>query len=192
MPFDVVLLVLLGAALHATWNALVKSGSDKQLDSIMIALGASVVALCGVAFVPLPHIGAWPYVLGSVMIHFTYFQLVGTAYKLGDIGLVYPLMRGAAPLIVATTSGAILGETLSPLMFAGVVFISAGVLTIAADFRGGNGKAIGVALANREGLLILARMMGQERGTAMAYILLSLTSSVGFLVMLFMTIGVGR
>lgn len=52
--------------------------------------------------------------------------------------------------------------------------------------------SIGVALANREGLLILARLMGQERGTAMAYILLSLVSSVGFLGMLFMTIGVGR
>jgi drug/metabolite transporter (DMT)-like permease len=148
MPIEIVLLVLVGAALHAAWNAMVKSGSDKQLDSIMVALGASVVALCALPFLPLPHAGAWPFILASVLIHFTYYQLVGTAYKLGDIGLVYPVMRGAAPLIVATTSGAVLGETLSPLMFGGVVFISAGVLTIAADFRGGNGRAIGVALAN--------------------------------------------
>lgn len=148
MPIEIVLLVLLGAALHATWNALVKSGTDKQLDSTMVALGSGFVALCALPFLPMPHAGAWPYIIASVMVHFTYYQLVGTAYKLGDIGLVYPLMRGVAPLIVATTSGAILGETLSPIMFAGVVFISAGVLTIAADFRGSNGKAIVVALIN--------------------------------------------
>jgi drug/metabolite transporter (DMT)-like permease len=148
MPIDVVLLVLLGAFLHATWNALVKSGTDKQLDSTMVALGSGFVALCALPFVPMPHAGAWPYIIASVLIHFTYYQLVGTAYKLGDIGLVYPLMRGVAPLIVATTSGLILGETLPPMMFAGVVFICAGVLTIAADFRGGNGKAMLVALLN--------------------------------------------
>jgi drug/metabolite transporter (DMT)-like permease len=51
-------------------------------------------------------------------------------------------------LIVAATSGAILGEHLSPVMFAGVMFICVGVLTIAADFRRGHGTAIWIALAN--------------------------------------------
>jgi drug/metabolite transporter (DMT)-like permease len=148
MPIDIILLVLLGAALHATWNALVKSGTDKQLDSTMVALGASVTALCSLYFVPMPSAEAWPFIVGSVCIHFTYYQLVGAAYRLGDIGLVYPLMRGVAPLIIATTSGMILGEHLPPVMFAGVMFICVGVLTIAADFRRGHSKAIWVALAN--------------------------------------------
>ncbi|MBL0371368.1 EamA family transporter [Rhizobium sp. KVB221] len=148
MPIDIVFLVLLGACLHATWNALVKSGTDKQLDSTMVALGAAVASLCALPFLPLPNAAAWPYIIGSVCIHFTYYQLVGAAYRLGDIGLVYPLMRGVAPLIIATTSGVVLAETLSPMMFAGVIVISAGVLTIAADFRGGHSKAIGVALIN--------------------------------------------
>lgn len=148
MPIEIVLLVLLGAALHATWNALVKSGTDKQLDSIMVALGASVASICALPFVSAPNAAAWPYIFASICIHFTYYQLVGSAYRLGDIGLVYPLMRGVAPLIVATTSGVVLSETLSPPVFAGVVIICAGVLTIAADFRGGHGKAILVALIN--------------------------------------------
>jgi drug/metabolite transporter (DMT)-like permease len=96
----------------------------------------------------MPHAAAWPFILASVCIHFTYYQLVGAAYRHGDIGLVYPLMRGVAPLIVATTSGTILGEHLSPVMFAGVMFICVGVLTMALDFRHGHGKAIWVALAN--------------------------------------------
>jgi drug/metabolite transporter (DMT)-like permease len=148
MPFDVVVLVLIGALLHATWNALVKSGTDKQLDSTMVALGASLASLCALPFVPLPDPAAWPYIFASVMIHFTYYQLVGAAYRLGDIGLVYPLMRGVAPLIVALTSGLVLQEHLPPLMFAGVIVISGGVLTLAADFRGGHSKAMVVALLN--------------------------------------------
>jgi drug/metabolite transporter (DMT)-like permease len=148
MPLDIVLIVLFGAALHATWNALVKSGTDKQLDATMIALGASVTALCALPFVPMPHAEAWPFILCSICIHFAYYQLVGAAYRHGDIGLVYPLMRGVAPLIVAATSGAILGEHLAPMMLAGVMLICVGILTMAADFRRGHGKAIWVALAN--------------------------------------------
>lgn len=148
MPLDTILLVLLGALLHATWNALVKSGTDKQLDSTMVALGAAVASICALPFLPMPNTAAWPFIIGSVAIHFCYYQLVGAAYRLGDIGLVYPLMRGVAPLIVATTSGSVLGEHLSPVMFAGVMFICVGVLTIAADFRNGHGRAIWVALAN--------------------------------------------
>ena len=148
MPIDVVLLVLLGACLHATWNALVKSGSDKQLDSTMVALGAAVASICALPFVPMPHIEAWPYILASVCIHFTYYQLVGAAYKHGDIGLVYPLMRGAAPLLVTFSTWLLLGETLKPTMYLGIFTISAGVLALAFEARGGSGKAIAVALIN--------------------------------------------
>jgi len=150
MPIEIVLLVLVGAALHATWNALVKSGTDKELDSSMIALGAAVASLFALPFLSmrLPHPGAWPFILASICVHFTYYRLVGAAYRHGDIGLVYPLMRGVAPLIVATTSGAVLSETLSLTMYAGVVAICAGVLTLAADFRSGNKMAVGVAILN--------------------------------------------
>ena len=150
MPIDVVLLVLLGACLHATWNALVKSGSDKQLDSAMVAMGASVTAIAALPFVPLPAAAAWPYIITSVCIHFTYFRLVGAAYRHGDIGLVYPLMRGAAPLIVAISTATILDETLTPLMYAGIAIISGGVLALAFEARGGGStrRAVGVALLN--------------------------------------------
>ena len=150
MPIEIVLLVLLGACLHATWNALVKSGSDKQLDTAMVALGASVASIAALPFVPLPALEAWPYILASVCIHFTYFQFVGAAYKHGDIGLVYPLMRGAAPLLVATSTTVFLGEHLTPMMYVGIGTISAGVLALALEARGGGstGRAVGVALLN--------------------------------------------
>ena len=43
MSTGVVLAVLLGALLHATWNALVKSSGDKQLD---LALVSQAARLC--------------------------------------------------------------------------------------------------------------------------------------------------
>ncbi|QRM54983.1 EamA family transporter [Sinorhizobium sp. BG8] len=148
MPLDVIALVLLGAALHATWNAIVKAGSDKSLDAAMIALGAGMVGLAFLPFVPLPASGAWPFILVSAFLQFAYFQLVAAAYRAGDIGLVYPLMRGAAPLIVASTSGIVLGEHLSNAALAGILVISAGVLTLAFESRHGGRHAFVLALAN--------------------------------------------
>lgn len=148
MPLDVLFLVLFGAALHASWNALVKSGTDKSLDASMVSLGGGMVALACLPFVPLPQPAAWPFILTSAVLQFAYFQLVAAAYRAGDIGLVYPLMRGAAPLLVATTSGFVLGEHLTPAAMAGVVVISAGVLTLAFESRHGSRRAIIYALAN--------------------------------------------
>ncbi len=143
MSFTVILLVLFGAFLHASWNAMVKAGNDKALASAFTALGASVSSLFALPFVHWPLPEAWPYVFGSVCIHFCYFQLVGQAYKHGDIGLVYPLMRGVAPLLVALTSGSLLGEHLTLGMMAGVLAISGGTLTLAFESRHGSRRAIG-------------------------------------------------
>lgn len=148
MPLDVLFLVLFGAALHAVWNALVKSGTDKSLDAAMVSLGGGMVGLAFLPFVPMPNPAAWPFVLTSAALQFAYFQLVAAAYRAGDIGLVYPLMRGAAPLLVAMTSGIVLGEHLTPGAMAGVLVISVGVLTLAFESRHGSRRAIVYALAN--------------------------------------------
>lgn len=148
MAPDVIALVLLGALLHATWNALVKAGTEKSLDAAMIALGAAVVAIPFLAFVPFPASPSWPFLIVSAFFQFAYFQLVAAAYRAGDIGLVYPLMRGVAPLIVAFTSGFILKEQLSAGTLAGILTISTGVLTLAFEARKGGRHAILLALAN--------------------------------------------
>ena len=52
--------VLLGALLHAGWNALVKSSSDKALDTALIHTLASLLALPLLAFTGLQQPAAWP------------------------------------------------------------------------------------------------------------------------------------
>ena len=148
MSLDVLLLVLLGALLHAGWNALVKSGADKALDASLVAAGAAACSIPFIPFLPMPGSAALPFLVLSAVLQFTYFRLVAAAYTVGDIGLVYPIMRGVAPLIVAASSNLFLGETLSPAAIAGIAIISSGILTLALEARSGGRRPILLALAN--------------------------------------------
>ena len=130
LTWPVVLAVLFGAMLHASWNALVKSSSDKALDTALINLLASFLAVPLVMLVGWPPADAWPFIAASIVIHVGYYVALSGAYEHGDLGLTYPLMRGTAPLLVALSASVTLGETLSPVSWAGVVAVSAGVLTL--------------------------------------------------------------
>ncbi|EGE55637.1 putative permease protein [Rhizobium etli CNPAF512] len=57
-------------------------------------------------------------------------------------------MRGCAPLLVAATSGFVLRENLSGAALAGIMTISAGVLTLALEARRGSGRAVVLSIAN--------------------------------------------
>ncbi len=130
LTWPVVAAVLFGALLHAGWNALVKSSTDKALDTALIHLLGSIVALPLVAWLGWPAPEAWPFIAASVTIHIAYYLLLTGAYKNGDLGLTYPLMRGTAPLLVALVSAATLGEHLSLMGWLGVLGVSAGVLVL--------------------------------------------------------------
>lgn len=127
---------------------MVKSGTDKMLDSSLVAAGCAICALPFIGFVPLPGSDTIPYLIASALLQFTYYRLVGAAYQAGDIGLVYPIMRGVAPLLVACTSTFILGESLSPVAMVGVVVLCTGILTLALEGRRGGSTAILLASAN--------------------------------------------
>ena len=126
----VVLAVLFGALLHASWNALIKSATDKELDTALIhSLGFFIAAPLLLA-AGLPAAAAWPYLAASSVIHIGYYLALAGAYRHGDLGLTYPVMRGCAPLLVALGSHQLLGESLSLLAWAGVAAICAGVLLL--------------------------------------------------------------
>jgi len=57
-------------------------------------------------FVPLPAAASLPGLVASIAIRQLYSALVAAAYRAGDMGHTYPLMRGAAPLLVALVSAA--------------------------------------------------------------------------------------
>lgn len=148
MSLDVIAFVLFGALLHATWNAIIKAGTDKSLDAALVSAGGAVAALPFLPFLPLPLAAAWPFIGISAILQFAYFQLVAASYRAGDIGLVYPIMRGVAPLIIVASSGYVLGEQLSSGALAGIMVICTGILTLAFEARHGSRRAMLMALAN--------------------------------------------
>ena len=127
VPLYLIGIVLVGALLHASWNALIKSGPDKELDTALVHVIGGVMALPIVLIVGFPKSAVWPYLLASLTIHIGYYIALVGAYKHGDLGLTYPIMRGTAPLLVALGSGFFLGEPLSLAAWIGILAISLGV-----------------------------------------------------------------
>ena len=109
LTWPVVLAVLFGALLHASWNALIKSGADKALDTALVHFMGALVALPFMLWFGLPARAAWPYILASLVIHIGYYVALVGAYRHGELGLTYPIMRGFAPLLVTLGSSAALG-----------------------------------------------------------------------------------
>ena len=151
MSTSVVLAVLFGALLHATWNALVKSSGDKQLDLALVHLLGALVSLPLLLWVGLPPVAAWPFIGLSLLIHVAYYITLNGAYQHGDLGSTYPIMRGSAPLLVALGSTVVLGESLSPAAWLGIAAVTVGVLMVGLARPGQalhHGRAIAFALAN--------------------------------------------
>jgi drug/metabolite transporter (DMT)-like permease len=146
MPLSVFIVVLLGAALHATWNAIVKGGTDKLLTTVLIAGTAGAVAAVVLPFLAPPAPGAWGFLAASATVQVLYFALVAGAYDAADMSHAYPLMRGLAPVLVAAFGVVWLGEALSPIAWTGIGLICCGVFSVAFAFRGHASRA-GTALA---------------------------------------------
>jgi drug/metabolite transporter (DMT)-like permease len=142
--------VLFAALLHASWNAMIKGGGDVLLDTAVIVTGAGLVAVPFLFVVPLPATGSRPYIGASVAIHIAYYYLMINAYRSGDLSLVYPLMRGVAPLITGLLGVVALRETPGALNWLGMLLISAGVIALALRtvHHSPSGRAVGFALAN--------------------------------------------
>jgi len=152
LTLPVTLLVLFGALLHASWNALIKSAKDKSLDTALIHGMGVVVGLPLVMYFGLPPIEALPYIVGSLVVHIGYYFALAGAYRHGDLGLTYPIMRGLAPLLVALGSGTLIGEHLPLPGWLGVIGVSLGVLVVglsqSARGQGSHRWALTFALSN--------------------------------------------
>lgn len=175
LTWPVIAAVLFGALLHASWNAMIKSSADKALDTAVIHLIGSFVALPLLLLVGLPPREAWPYIGASLVIHIGYYIALTGAYKHGELGLTYPLMRGTGPLLVALGSASLLGETLSPAAWGGVLAVCGGVLVLGLSRHAlESPRAVGFALANAVIIALYTVVDGlgvRVAGNALQYVL---------------------
>lgn len=135
MELSVVALVLLAALFHASWNALVKVNGDRLAVMTLITAGGGLICLPILPFLPLPDPASWPYIGLSILWHVGYQLFLLQAYRHGDLGHVYPIARGAAPLLVLGLAYLVAGETVGIGQVAAIVVMAAGIISLA--FRGG-------------------------------------------------------
>jgi drug/metabolite transporter (DMT)-like permease len=176
LSITVLLAVLFGALLHASWNALIKWEPDKLVAAGAIATGAGAVALPLALASPLPLGPAWPLILLSAVIHVGYFALVGYALRHADLGVAYPLTRGSAPAFTAIIAAIWLGENLALAGWLAVGAIATGVVTLSADalLRGGlTLRAAALAFGNAAVVVCYTLIDGvgaRLAGNAVAYV----------------------
>lgn len=131
--------VLFAAACHAGWNAVVKKGLDPLATTVLMSIGATLIAIPLVWFTGLPAPAAWPWVAASVFIHLFYFAALIESYRAGDMSQVYPIARGSAPLLTASGSALLIGERIGVQAWIGIVLLAGGVVLM--SLRGGRDLA---------------------------------------------------
>jgi drug/metabolite transporter (DMT)-like permease len=143
----VILLVLCAAVLHATWNAVLRSGADRLWSLTVMTVASSIAALPVALLLPLPAAASWPYILLSAALHVGYNLFLVRAYRHGELGQVYPIARGSSPLMVTLGAAIFAGEQLSPLALAGVALVSLGIISLSRGKGSARPMSIMTALA---------------------------------------------
>jgi len=174
MSPSVYALVLFSAALHATWNLLVKRASDKLLMTVAVTVSASFLAVLLLPFFPAPHVDSWIFIAASGCSSVVYFLMVAATYKVADMSLAYPVMRGSAPLIVGLAGVPLFGEYLPPMSWVAISIISAGIfsMSFAKHEHGTRGLTLALLTAVVIALCTLIDAEGARRSqSAAAYTL---------------------
>jgi drug/metabolite transporter (DMT)-like permease len=128
VPLSVFLAVLLAALLHAGWNVLVKSNADRLVSMAVLQTFMGLVGLGMVLVWGLPGFQIWPYVIASAALHLGYNLFLVRAYRHADLSVVYPIARGAAPLMTLIGSLAFTTDHIGLWMAAAVVILVSGLI----------------------------------------------------------------
>jgi drug/metabolite transporter (DMT)-like permease len=138
MPVAALAAVLTAALLHASWNLVVKSSSER------LVAAAAQVALAGVAFLPVviwqgfPY-EALPFLLGSGLVQVGYLYALAAAYDRADLSFVYPIARGSAPVLIALGGLLGLSDRVAGLGWLALALICGGVILLGLSARSHHG-----------------------------------------------------
>jgi drug/metabolite transporter (DMT)-like permease len=130
-------IVLLSALGHASWNALLKSTSDRLVLMTCMRCVGMVYGVIALSFTNWPSPNSIPWLVSAAGALWTYQYLLVASYDAGDLSFVYPLARGIAPVLLTGMSYVTIGEALSTSQLSGVFLISTGVVLLATMGRGG-------------------------------------------------------
>ncbi|MEA2983867.1 MAG: hypothetical protein QOD94_121 [Alphaproteobacteria bacterium] len=158
--------VLFAALCHASWNSLLKIRLDPFAANALITVASGLIAAAALPFVGVAPVVSWPWLIASIILHLAYYYGLTEAYRTGDLSQVYPIARGAAPLMTAVISTTALGEHIGLFAWIGIMSLVSGVFLL--SIRGG-----------RDLTHIDRRAVGFAFFTAMTICGYSLTDGIG-------------
>lgn len=140
-------LAFTAAWLHAGGNVFLGRRSEPEAAvALMLLIGV-------VAFAPVAALTwrveteAVPYIVASALLELGYFAFLAAAYRAADVGLVYPVARGSAPVLALLGAVVIMGRSTSVGQIVGVVAVTIGILLVC-------GVGIADASSDRRGVLL--------------------------------------
>ncbi|WP_404711927.1 EamA family transporter [Sphingomonas sp. MMS24-J13] len=146
MTLSISLLVLFAAALHASWNAVLRAGEDRLWGMTVMCVAVAIVCALLVPFVPMPARPSWLYAALSGLLHIGYNLFLVRTYRSGDLGQTYPIARGSSPLLVSVGAALFAGELPDPVSLLGVVLVSGGIISLAFQGKGFSRETLAYAL----------------------------------------------
>ena len=175
MTLGVFLAVLGAAFLHALWNALIKLGTSKVGGMVILSIVEVPIGLTVVMLTPAIDPAAVPWVIAAGCTHFAYKFFLTYAYDRGDLSRVYPIARGAAPMVVALVGAVFLADAVTGQEYLAIAVLAVGILLMARGvFTSGEDRkllpfALGSALATATYTLIDG-MGARVSGSPAAYV----------------------
>lgn len=133
MDHLVLILVLIAAFAHASWNFLAKKAGNSAGFIWLFSTLAAILYL-PVLFIfvlierPHPDMLQMLFIVGTACLHVGYFFFLQRGYALGDLSLTYPLARGSAPFISVLGAILLLGERPSLVALTGILLLLGGVI----------------------------------------------------------------
>lgn len=170
MTLAIAALVLLAAVLHASWNALLKSGEDGFWVMTVMGVATTIACAATLPFLPLPARASWPYIAASALIHVAYNAFLINAYRHNDFGSAYPVARGSSPLLVTLGAALVAGEMPGLRGLAGILLVSSGIISLAGRLDRGIFAALGTG-ATIAAYSVTDGLGGRLSGAPIAYTL---------------------
>ena len=130
MDHTVFLAVLAAAVMHAGWNVLVKLKLDRFLSLCLIQGIMGLMGLGMLMVFPAPALTSLPYAMVSGVLHLGYNLFLARSYRTGDLSQVYPIARGAAPLLTLAVTWAVIHEEVGLTGAIGIAILVAGIWSV--------------------------------------------------------------
>ena len=124
---------LLSAVLHAGWNAAVKANRAPARAMTAQMLTSALFVLPGLLWSGLPAPAAWPWIVASTLMNVVTVAALLRAYELGGFGIVYPVVRAVAVVLVVPLVAVVAGGWPGPMALLGILVIALSLAVLAFD-----------------------------------------------------------